>query len=378
MRDTSKVQWQVPEEEWTRFRDHVHSQFGTVEGYLGREAELAMKQYIDADGYAGVEDLVNRLVEAAGRTPEEREQKNKSRSWSGETTRTSIRVGADLKAEFKAAVDDRDNINNYGQALARALNMYRTGGRSGRLEDKLDRIVDDAESLLSEINDESDDKMGAVQRKTIAICNQLGDSFKDEDLNDFIHEIAASGEKASEPTLEKYRDLVLDRLDYERHPNVDDLWVSRQTAEKAAPDGMPAECRRTVERLDEGEMKRRLIYSVGRRAMATTSRDVTLPAAELREEVFDDAVSQPTMHEIMDAAADHFGIGTATPDRQKVIRVNLNELEIDHPDMAETIEQYAAVENESMLADSGETTLGSYGNRQGTTAMADGGTADDD
>jgi hypothetical protein len=46
------------------------SKFGTVAGYLGREAELAMKQYIDADGYARVEALVDRLVSAAGRSPD--------------------------------------------------------------------------------------------------------------------------------------------------------------------------------------------------------------------------------------------------------------------------------------------------------------------
>jgi hypothetical protein len=111
--------------------------------------------------------------------------------------------------------------------------------------------------------------------------------------------------------------------------------------------------------------------------MATSSKDVTLPETELREEVFDDEISRPTMHDVMEAAAEHFGIGTAKPDRQQVLRLNLNELEIDHPDIAQTIRRFANAEGDSKLADSGETTLGSYGGGQQPPAMTDGGTAAD-
>jgi len=111
--------------------------------------------------------------------------------------------------------------------------------------------------------------------------------------------------------------------------------------------------------------------------MATSSRDVTLPERELRQEVFDDEISRPTMHEVMQAAAEHFGIGTGKPDRQQVLRLNLDELEIDHPDMARTIRRFANADGDSKLADSGETTLGSHGGGQQPPAMTDGGTAAD-
>ncbi|GGM52939.1 hypothetical protein [Haloarcula argentinensis] len=376
MRDTSKLDWMVPADEWDQFRRHVEFKFGTVAGYLGREAELAMKQYIDADGYARVETLVDRLVSAAGRSPDHASEKIKSDLASQEPTRIGIRVGTILKEEFCAYVDEHTD-HNYGVALARALNVYRDGGRSRRVEDKLDRVVDDAESMLGELNDDSDDSLSSVQRKTIAICHDVGESFTDEVLNESIHNIAAEGPKASDPTLEKYRDLVVNRLDYERHPNNEELWISRDQAEEISPDETPAECRRSVELLDTDEMKRRVIYTVGRRAMATSSKDVTLPERELREAVFDDEISRPTMHEVMQAAAEHFGIGTGKPDRQQVLRLNLTELEIDHPDMARTIRRFANADGDSKLADSGETTLGSYGGGQQPSAMTDGGTVAD-
>ncbi|AAV44450.1 unknown (plasmid) [Haloarcula marismortui ATCC 43049] len=114
-----------------------------------------------------------------------------------------------------------------------------------------------------------------------------------------------------------------------------------------------------------------------RRAMSTSSKDVTLPERELREAVFDDEISRPVMHQIMQEAAEHFGIGTGKPDRQQVLRLNLTELEIDHPDMGQTIRHFANADGDSKLADSGETTLGSYGGGQQPSALTDGGTVAD-
>ena len=111
--------------------------------------------------------------------------------------------------------------------------------------------------------------------------------------------------------------------------------------------------------------------------MATSSKDVTPPERELREAVFDDEISRPVMHQIMQEAAEHFGIGTGKPDRQQVLRLNLTELEIDHPDMARTIREFANADGDSKLADSGETTLGSYGGGQQPSAMTDEGTVAD-
>ncbi|MGB9950811.1 hypothetical protein ACOZ4F_00165 (plasmid) [Haloarcula marismortui] len=111
--------------------------------------------------------------------------------------------------------------------------------------------------------------------------------------------------------------------------------------------------------------------------MAAASKDVTLPEREFRQEVFDDEISRPMMHEVMQDAAEHFGIGTGKPDKQQVLRLNLTELEVDHSDMGQTIRHFANADGDSKLADSGETTLGSYGGGQQPSALTDGGTVAD-
>jgi len=264
MRDTSKLQWNVPSDEWEQFRQHVNDKFGCIDGYLGREAELAMREYIDADGYARTESLVDRLVSAAGRSPDDHSKKIKSDLDSQDSTRIGIRVGADLKEDFCAFIKGKDM--NCGHALARALNVYRDGGRARRLEDKLTRVVDDAESILAELNDDSDEKLSLGERKTIAICNELPEQFLDTELNEQIHEIAADGPKASDPTLEKYRELVIDRLNVEPHPNNPDLWIPESTADELTPGGVPDVCRKPVEILDENERAKRVTLIAGRRA----------------------------------------------------------------------------------------------------------------
>lgn len=47
MRDRTLLDWRVPEAEWERFVEHVENEFGSIEGYLGREAEAAMREYAD-------------------------------------------------------------------------------------------------------------------------------------------------------------------------------------------------------------------------------------------------------------------------------------------------------------------------------------------
>ncbi|EMA31517.1 hypothetical protein C444_07980 [Haloarcula japonica DSM 6131] len=53
------------------------------------------------------------------------------------------------------------------------------------------------------------------------------------------------------------------------------------------------------------------------------------------------------------------------------MRLNLTELEIDHPDMTQTTRCFATVKGDSKLADSGATTLGSYNGGQQPSVMTD-------
>lgn len=54
--------------EWQLFCDHVESQFSSQKDYLEQEGELAMREYINDDGYADLEEKIGWIVRTTGRT----------------------------------------------------------------------------------------------------------------------------------------------------------------------------------------------------------------------------------------------------------------------------------------------------------------------
>jgi hypothetical protein len=304
------VDWRVPADEWDKFCEYVKEKNNGHDGYLGREAEKAMREYADIDGYGDIEDSLNRLVQATGRTPSDPyKEKNSSNLHQQSTTRVTVRVAEQIKNKFKSVVEESDDT--YGLAFARAIQVRRSGGRADRLKQKLDRVAEDAEPILTKINEDSEsDKLGIVDRNTIAICRKLvpneGVQFTDDDLNTEIHSVAGRGSRASDPTLKRYRELVPDRLGYEPHPGVESnptadqtVWVPEHVAEELAPEGVPAEARRPVEQLDRDDRIRRIQLVVGRRAANQSSGKVSVPAPEINEDILNDAVSRSTTLSLM-------------------------------------------------------------------------------
>ena len=79
MSGTVKLNWAVPSSELEKFRRFVEYHHGQINGYMAREVEKAMMEYAEFDEYSEVEDLVNRLVSAAGRTLADLEEKKKKK-----------------------------------------------------------------------------------------------------------------------------------------------------------------------------------------------------------------------------------------------------------------------------------------------------------
>jgi len=376
MRDTAKLDWQVPTDEWQQFREYVEDKFGGLEGYLGREAEAAMREYADADGYAAVEDRVDRLVNAAGRTPSDPfKEKNSSRLHQQSTTRVTVRVDEWVKDRFREAASK--SADTFGVAFARAIQVRRDGGRAGRLERKLDRVIDDAEGMLTFIDEDTDEGgLSKVDRNTIVICHRLApDSdaqFTDDELNAEIHEIAGRGQRASDPTLERYRELVIDRLNYEPHPGAaanpstdQTVWVPAHVAEEDAPDGVPVEVRRPTDQLDHDDRVRRIQLVLGRRAGNRSSGKVSVRATEIQEDVLDDAVTRSTTLSLMEHAALSMpGIDIHRNGTNASLRLNLQELGEGEPELFEEIIEYRDAETNSLLDETTETTVADYGATQ--------------
>jgi hypothetical protein len=300
--DRDPLDWSVSSSEWERFCEYVHSEFGRLDGYLGREVERAMREYADQDDYADLEDRVNQLVEAAGRSPERGWKQKTSSLDADDTTRVQVRVEPEIIDAFREVVDAGDDT--YGVALAKAIRVYRDGGRAARLERKLDRVLDDATAVLEEINpDESTDGLTAKQRKVITICTRLDDQFTDDELIAEIDDVAGHADRASDPTREKYRELVTDRLDVERHPNAPHVWILADEVEEIVPSDVPVECKRPASSLDREELVARIRYAAGRRAAETPSGSVRIGSTTILEDVLDEAVARKTALNLIEEAA---------------------------------------------------------------------------
>lgn len=328
----------VPKNIWDSFYSDVEDKFGSVEGVIGRESEKAMKEYVELDS---LEDKIDRLVQAAGRRPSDlRESERKEKNFPGpdpsETVRVSARVSRQVKQEFTAIAKDSDN--SYGYVFARALVTYLKGGRVGRMERKLDRVVDDAESLLGELNDDSDEKLSAVEKRTIKICNNLTERFTEDDLREAITEAGFN----SEPTIKKYRQRVLERLNVEPHPVAEvTIWMPAEEARELAPDGIPDVIRKPPQLLDYDEQVRRLQLAMMQKAAESKNGKHRALTVDLQTDALNDEYSETHVRDLMRDAANWDGFSTMKNNSSKlVLSTNIRNGNVTDEDLANEAREY--------------------------------------
>jgi hypothetical protein len=307
----------------------VVEEYGRASEYIRRAVAQAMKEWIDADDYARVEEQIDRLVQSAERTPEDLSRKKLTTTSfdDNDTHKVQCRVDAELKNEFaehsRSEADERP-----GLVLTRALRAYRRGGRSRRVQDKLERVIDDAESLLAEVA--ATDSLSHQEKKTIAICDQLGEEFTRDELEDAI-EIKAGG---SDPTIREYTKRVLDRLDHVEHPNAPDgvdLFVPKAEAEKLGgkPDAPALDRFHNAEieydGLSRDEKITGLRIAVARRASSSNGYSaLCTPAVE--KDIFNGHSSSSHARKLIDLAADAGGFKTDTRRNVRRLLVDLSEV----------------------------------------------------
>lgn len=343
-----KLDWMVPKTEYDRFRSWVEAKHGRLSHYLGREAEAAMREYADADGYNGVEERVNRLIEASGRTLATVEkEKNPDEDFS-ETIRATPRVDPDVKDAFREVAKDSDDP--MGVEFARAIRTHRQGGRAARLERKLDRVMDDAEALLARVAGDSKKSMSKVEVNTVAIADTLPKQFTDDELETTIMEVA---NVTSDPTINKYRRRVVERLDMEPHPDNPELWVPTVIAEEFA-DGAPEECRQPVDILESEDRAKRIQLEVGQLAGLKSSGKCRVKASRIRDEVLDGAVAKSTTHDLMKTAAKAPGIKVDESRSELALKVNLQDVLAGEEDLGIEMLEYRDCEAEGALSRGGK------------------------
>lgn len=267
------LNWKVPTSEWDAFVSVVREEHGEIKGKIGRDVDMAMREWIDADDYDEVEERIDRLVRAAGRTPESRAKKENGTELplsedaiggdGADLTQVTTRVDRDLKDDFKRFTKEHTD-DRYGIALARALRAYRQGGRSQRLSDKLDRITDDAAALLSETSaaaadgTDPDANLSTKEKRTIAMCRDLRDSpltvgdhpIPQADINTAIESVVGN---LSDYLEETYTPLILERIRYEPSPANDRLYSPTGNAEQQREENAEHEAEETMEALMNAE-----------------------------------------------------------------------------------------------------------------------------
>lgn len=222
---------------------------------------------------------------------------------------------------------------NYGVALGYALREYRTGGRIGRLTKKLSRVVDDAEDLLSYVDDESGDTLPKQKRQTIAICHQLGKQFSQSDLHEAIEDVTSSD---TDYIYETYTERVLKRLDYTKHPRQGTLFIPRENARQIAEDNdipgpdAPAIDRHntdfndltTAEKIEGLQLELVRRVPNGRKYWQVDTRTV-------KRKIFDNRPSDSQARNLMRKAANDDGFSMGMSEGTNVLRVNLNSVSRD-------------------------------------------------
>ncbi|MDL0127100.1 hypothetical protein [Halobacterium salinarum] len=387
MYDHTALDWLVPSQEWDRFCRFVEESNGSLDGYLGDAVEDAMAEYAHIDEYAAIEERVDKLVTAAGRRPGDGfKEKNSGllEDWADtDKTRVTVKIERDVKAKFREVASDSNHA--FGVEFARAIRTYRNGGRCDRVERKLDRVLDDATNLLSEAvddgGDEESESMSLAERKTVSIIDDLNeqgivDQFTDDDLRASIERAA---DVSSEPSIEKYRSRVTDRLEMERHPNAPHIWVTHGYADQIS-NGEPQVIRQSTDRLDRDERVRRIRLAVGRAAAARSSGNVRVESTTLQDAVLDGDVSRQTTLSLMRAATLPAGITVDDDVSPKALDVDMGMVAQVDPDLAGDIIDYRDETSSGLLDGPTASTISDHmqspstGSASESPAFSDGGT----
>jgi hypothetical protein len=336
-----KVGWRVPTEEWELFLAYVRDRHGEAKGRVSREVRRSVREWIDADEFAAVEREVDKLVRAAGRTPAALAEKKHSLDHpaSDDTKLVQTRAPRDLKEEFAATA--REQGERPGVFLARALRARRAGGRARRVFAKLDRVVDDAEALLAEVDPEGAGEMSTRERRTLVMCKRLGKQFHEDELEAAIGAVAGD----SPPTLREYQERVLEQIEYVKHPNAPEIYVPEDTAREIAqgagtvgPDALAVE-RKPYSKLARSEKVHGVRVAAVRRAVQNDGR-AQLDAAAVRTEVFDGEPSESHARDLMRVAGQADGFKFAKRHGTDRLRLDLRNITDDvlHKDARRTLQ----------------------------------------
>lgn len=368
--------WRVPLCEWARFERSVAQKWGKTAGYLRFELQEAMREFLDEDDLLAEAETLLQRAETLGDASSSMVDARRSRQYRGaETRKVTHRIHPKLKARFIAYAEEC-NASSYGRLLAVALRAYRDGGRARRILDRIERAITNGEdedhpstkttttdettaSTPSENTDSTNtgtpaatDTAGTTttptpQRTTsptvdaatvLEIATELAD-HNTIPQSRIDREIARTVSDRNAPTIQAYREAVIEQLDFVEHPHVEGLYLT-----PAQREAMPLWA--DFEKAERIVLTRRLLVADALRSN-TVKHAVTY--SELQELWAEYAVEGPShqyAYELMEWAADEEGFAYRQVRGQYRLQVDVHSVSRSIIEWAD--EEFADVDSEGL------------------------------
>jgi len=314
---------------WDSFEETVEREWGATSPYVGFVLDRTWREFREEHP---AEELVTRLVEAAGlRERDTREKSLLTRDVSGSGDgRVWYHVHPETKSGMEAYATEAGVPNHV--VLRAVVWWYLDGGLLGRLTEKLERAVPDAEEQLAELDPSADRGQTSEDKKPRWLVKELTPGgFTLSDFGDALEAMPWRGGD-TEHMRGEWLEPVLSRAEYAEHPNKSGLYIPEEQAEEMAEkqgidrDG-PAIDRGDYADLTDPERVRGLRVELARRATNRRNGKRALNASKVRSDVFDGTPGTRKTKDLMDRAARIDGFNTDGKGGEKRLRVDLNAVE---------------------------------------------------
>lgn len=287
---------------------NVQEKHATDSLYKGIEAEMAIREFLDEDDFAAIEERLRDRCTSVGCSTAKIKSSVAGVS-SEEKKMVQWRIRSELKEELKAYAEAHDKT--YSSVFGLAIREYWENSRADRIEQLVDRL----ETAIGPWEDQigSDGVNVSVQdRRTAEIAMELGDdvAFSRPELEAAIAEVTSD----SSYNIKTYTPKVAEYKDVEEHPRTSAVFVPHEEAEEIRAEMDESESEDLFERsydgLDAEECERRVCVQLVRKA-ARRGGTAAMGHSDVWNE-FDEEPSRTTIYNIMDRVDDYEGFEEKT------------------------------------------------------------------
>lgn len=329
MSDRVNSNARIPEDLFDRHTRNVQEKHAADSLYMGIEAELAIREYLDQDDLATLEEKLRDRCTSLGSSPSKR-KKLVADIDSSEKKKAQWRIRAELKEELKKYAKETDNT--YSDVFALAIREHWTNSRADRLEALYERLDNAIEPWADQIGN---DGVNATikDRRTAEIAMELDDL--DQYLRDDLETAIAEVTSDSDYNKNEYTPRVAEYMGVEEHPATEDIFVSHERAAeiRASNDDLDEDIfDQSFDELTPDDRVLRVRARVYQKAESSNGK-----ASMAHNDILDEFDSEPggtTAYNIMGRASEAAGYSVASPHGTKKLRCNTQQ--VDDRDVIET------------------------------------------